>query len=475
MNEMNVEDFIKRCDEDVPFFAKHILYKGTNKELSFRQIELIDAMRTQPHTAAIFNRQGGKTEALAVYDIHELCFGKTKDGGTDNTFIYAPILSQTEIIMGRLHQFMNAVPLLNNFVKSRRKYFIEMINGNKIQAVSASEQSHVRGFSPTKIQIDESQDISDRMYFDDILPSGAATGAKIQETGTPKGRNHFYQISRMTGKDIKVVYQTWEECPFIDKAYVMRRKARMPTDKFNAEFCCKFLVDSNVAFSTKILDKVIILEDTDELPTFTHYYLGGDIGKQDESVFTIFGLYQGKLYMVEMKRLSAFKSYKTVIETIIDLYDEYNISYGLIDMTGVGEGIVDMLPDNLKVDGIFQSSEAKQEMIDEFLKLAEGDTNTEDIEPKIFLWKDYDLRQQFYEYEAQKLRSGKIRYHHPSGKHDDIVMSILCGVKAFIDDSIISNYGGTQQQSGNSKRGSFGALQENRNPSNVLRGNNPYK
>ena len=131
--------------------------------------------------------------------------------------------------------------------------------------------------------------------------------------------------------------------------------------------------------------------------------MGGDIGKQDESVFVILGLHDGKLYMVDMKRLSAFKSYKMVFETIIDLYDEYDITYGLIDMTGVGEGIVDMLPDGLAVDGIFQSNEAKQEMVDEFLKIAEGEEKEDDFEPNVLLWKDYDLRQQFYEYEAKKL------------------------------------------------------------------------
>lgn len=475
MDEDNLENFIRRCDEDVEFFANNILYKETRKILSPKQVELINTMKQNAHVAALFNRQGGKTEALAVYDTHELCFGKSKSGGTDNTFIYAPILSQTEIIMGRLHQFINATPLLNNFVKTRRKYFIEMLNGNTIQAVSASEQSHVRGFSPTKIQIDESQDITDRMYYDDILPSGAATGAKIQETGTPKGRNHFYQITRMKGADVKIVYQSWEECPFIDKDYVMRRKERMPADKFNAEFCNKFLVDNCVAFSTNILDKIIVLEEGTPLPSFSKYYFGGDLGKQDESVFVILGEHDGKLYMVEMKRLSAFKSYKSVIEIIVDLYDEYNIAYGLIDMTGVGEGIVDMLPDNLDLDGIFQSNEAKQEMVDEFLKMAEGDNKDDKSEPKIFLWKDYDLRQQFYEYEAKKLRSGKIRYHHPEGKHDDIVMSILAAVKAYVDDSITADYGNISSNATVSQRGA-GILQERNSGSlNILNAKNPFR
>ena len=241
---MKTEEFIKRCEKDVSFFTDHILYKQYNGErkLTQKQIALIEKFKTELHVAAVFNRQGGKTEALAVYDVHELCFGRTENDQPIHIYVYAPILSQTEIIIGRIHQFFNAEPLLKGFIKQGQqlKHSIEMKNGNTIKAMSASEHSHVRGHSPTHIQIDESQDIDDRVYYDDILPSGAATGAIIQETGTPKGRNHFYNLFRMKDKSVTVVTQTWKECPFIDKGYVMRRKARMPRAKFNAEYFLSF-------------------------------------------------------------------------------------------------------------------------------------------------------------------------------------------------------------------------------------------
>jgi len=438
---MDKNEFIERCEKDVAFFAKNILYKG-KRELSPKQIELIQAMKNGKHVAAIFNRQGGKTETLAVYNVHELCFGKRKDGEAMNIFIYAPILSQTEIIMGRIHQFFNTVPLLMGFAEKLHKYFIKMRNGNTIQAMSASEQSHVRGHSPDVIEIDETQDISDRVYYDDILPSGATTGARIIETGTPKGRNHFYNLSRMRDGTVEVVTQSWDECPFIDREYVLRRKARMPRDKFNAEFCCQFLTDTSVAFSTRMLDVIIVLDEDEELPEMTEFYLGGDLGKQDESVFIILGVHQGKLYQVDMRRMSAFQSYKLVFDEIISLFDEYNVVNGIIDMSGVGEGIVDLLPIGLPVSGEFLTNEMKQDMVDEFLKLGEGDAEDDTFDTKIFLWKDYDLKQQFYEWEAKKLKSGKTRYHHPDGSHDDIVIACLLAAKAYVDENTIGDYGG---------------------------------
>jgi len=438
---MEVDNFIEKCEHDVDFFSYNLLYKQ-KRELSPKQIELIEVFRNHDHVQGIFNRQGGKTEALAVYDTHELCFGKSKNDEPDHTRIYAPILEQTNIIMSRIHQFMN-LPILRGFVQTKVKHSIEMNNGNTITAMSASEQSHVRGHSPTKIQIDESQDISDRVYYDDILPSGAATGAKIQETGTPKGRNHFYQLYRMKDKHVKTVTQTWEECPFIDKDYVLRRKARMPRAKFNAEFNCVFLTEVSVAFSTELLEAIIKLNpEGKELPEMSQFYLGGDIAKQDESVFVILGLnpIDNKLYQVDMKRLSAFRSYNLVFNEIVDLCDEYPITYGIVDMTGVGEGIVDLLPEHLPIDGVFQSNEEKEDMVDEFMKLGEGEAE-EGFDPKVFLWNDYDLKQQFYEWEAKKLKSGKTRYHHPDGSHDDIVMAVLAACKAYTNDSESVDYG----------------------------------
>jgi len=470
--KMTTDEFIERCADDVPFFAHHILY-NQKRELTPKQVELIEALRKYPHVAAIFNRQGGKTEALAVYDTHELCFGKAKDGEADHTIIYAPILDQTQIIMSRIHQFLN-IPILRGFVKDKFKFTIEMNNGNTITAKSASEQSHVRGHSPTKIQIDETQDISDRVYFDDILPSGAATGARVQETGTPKGRNHFYNLYRMKDKTVKIVTQTWEECPFIDKEFVKRRKARMPRDKFNAEFMCIFLTETSVAFSTNMLEKIITLDPEGAgVPDMSTFYLGGDIAKQDESVFVILGHNpaDNKLYQVDMKRMSAFRSYKLVFNEIIDLCDEYRIAYGLIDMTGVGEGIVDMLPPDLPLDGVFQSNEEKEAMVEEFIKLGEGEAE-EGFDPQIQLWKDYDLKQQFYEWEAKKLKSGKTRYHHPTGGHDDIVMAVLAACKAFKDDTDIVDYGdGVSARAADYRRASD--VLASRNPLKILNTENP--
>lgn len=476
---MEAKDFIDKCESDVPFFAHNLLYHQT-RHLAPKQIALIDCMKKYPHTAAIFNRQGGKTEAFAVYDAHELCFGKAPDGSPDHTIIYAPILDQTNIVMSRIHQFLN-MPMLRSFVKIKYKLFIEMNNGNTINAKSASEQSHVRGHSPTKIQIDETQDISDRVYYDDILPSGAATGATIQETGTPKGRNHFYQLFRMKDKNVRIITQTWEECPFIDREFVLRRKARMPRDKFNAEFCCIFLTETSVAFSTKMLEAIIKLSPEEKpesaLPEMKQFYLGGDIAKQDESVFIILGLnpVDKKLYQVDMKRMSAFRSYKVVMDEIIDLCDDYSISYGLIDMTGVGEGIVDLIPTSLPIEGVFQSNEEKEEMVSSFMKLGEGEAKDGiSFEPKVFLWNDYDLKQQFYEWEAKKLKSGKIRYHHPDGGHDDIVMATLCACKAFLDDSDTLDYGASASKNISDNRGVPHVIASN-NPLKILNKNRPFQ
>ena len=417
----------------------------------------------------------GKSESMALYNTHELCWGRTKEGGAIHIFLYAPSLPQTGIVMGRVHEFFNAVPLLKGYVDEQLKRSIKMKNGNTIHTLSASEQAHVDGYSPTHIEIDESQDVSDRAYYESILPSGSATGAKIHEIGVPKRRNHFYRSTRIKS-DVRLITQKWDECPFIDRAFVLKRKTRMTRDMFDAAYNCKFLTDVDVAFSTEMLDSIISIDidadDPPELPKMIQYFLGGDIGKQDESVFVILGFDGKKLYQVDMRRMSAFETYKSVFDEIVSLYDEYNISNGVIDATRE-ESLVDMLPNNLNVEGIFLSSEEKQTIVEEFLKLGEGDVEV-GYDPQVFLWKDYDLRQQFYEWEAKKLKSGKTRYHHPKGSNDDIVIAVLLACKAYIEENNMADYGTGAGTSARTVGGTLSVLNDN-NPLSVLRHDNPFK
>ena len=129
---MEDEEFIEKCADDVGFFAHNILYKQ-RKCLSAKQLELVNAMKTEQHTAAIFNRQGGKTEVFAVYNVHELCFGRTSTDEPIHIMVYAPILDQTEIIMRRIHSFFNNISLLEGFKRERNKFNIEMNNGNTLR------------------------------------------------------------------------------------------------------------------------------------------------------------------------------------------------------------------------------------------------------------------------------------------------------------------------------------------------------
>ena len=139
-------------------------------------------------------------------------------------------------------------------------------------------------------------------------------------------------------------------------------------------------------------------------------------------------------------------------------------------MTGVGEGVIDMLPQSIPVEGVFLSNEEKQEIVDEFMKLGEGDVDV-GFDPKVQFWKDYDLRQQFYEWEAKKLKSGKTRYHHPKGSNDDIVIAALLACKAYVDENETVDYGSS---SGVENVRQALSVLNNNDPSSVLRRGNPY-
>ena len=204
---MNKNDFWQKCKDDIEFFFASVL----GITLCGKQIDFAHSMMDNSHTVAVFARQSGKSTTISGCIVHALIFDRKVKVG-----IYAPTKETAIYVMFQyvVDIFEGHSALMNLVVHDgiRRSGFIKMKNGNSLRAFTASKDSKsVRGYDPTIIVIDESQDITDDMYNDDILPSGAAlkggmvngvfdpnkaTKTKVWEAGTCKGRSHFYETSR---------------------------------------------------------------------------------------------------------------------------------------------------------------------------------------------------------------------------------------------------------------------------------------
>ena len=62
-----------------------------------------------------------------------------------------------------------------------------------------------------------------------------------------------------------------------------------------------------------------------------------------------------------------------------------------------------------------------------------------------------------------------------TGKHDDIVMAILAGVKAYIDDTTIGDYGSVSVRNQEASNPLFSKQKQTGATLNILNRENPYR
>ena len=339
ISRRQLEKFKERAQNNLPFFAKYFC----KRQHTPKQVEVGENLRTEKKSVSVFCRQGGKTTLFGDYDSHELTFRTYPDGDNDYTIVFAPIKDQSKLIFGKVYDIMTGNKFLYSQVAKATADEIVMTNGNKLRAMTASPNAHIRGHSPKKIQCDETQDITDVKYYEDILPSGAATDAKIQEIGTPAKRNHFWKTWKYDNSFEKVM-QTWEECPFISKEYIMGllKSGQMTKAKFDQEFNCIWNIDIGSAWPYELIQLMCVLEPGQNLARYDpqiKYYSGIDVGKSPAETVLSIGKGQGDdLYQVKLLRINKPDTFEEIINTLygpVALYEPITC----IDATSGSQGV----------------------------------------------------------------------------------------------------------------------------------------
>jgi len=454
----NIDSYVNKLEKDFGLYARQML----KFEPSPKQMKIVHKFETEEHVQGIFNRQGGKSTIMGAYDAWKLPFGDDDD----IIYLFAPILDQTNIIAGKLRQFIKSNDLIMSFMDEFSKHHITTIGGAQFHAHSASEQSHIRGHSPTIIQIDESQDIADFKYYEDILPSGSSTGAKIQEIGTTRGRNHFYRNSQ--NPKIVKVYQHWKECPFTSEKYILRMMKITPKHKFEMEYCNKFDVDYGMAFPFDLLSLAFSIEPDlqNEPDPQGEFFAGLDFGKHEDP--TVCAIIQRKMqdngwhyYQVDREEWIGSDYDEIMADVGDDYFDKYKPENALGDKTGVGEGVIDMFPDAYGLDAQDLTNDDKEYLADMMNILLE--------QQRVHLWDEWRQREELEHWQRDKLPGGSYRYHHPTGEHDDMVIAILLALKAAEDGPAKVNYKATGETKIGTISGQRNSMFEERRPLDILR------
>lgn len=470
ITKLDIDQFIDRCSKSKLFFAKHMC----GLELSGKQPELIESMTNKQNVIAVFNRQGGKSTTLAVDDAHDLLFKTYPDGHEEWIIIYAPVQRQAEIIFGKVLHILEKNPI-EDITQAFMKYHnktgnIEMFNGNRLNARTASPNANIRGESPTKIQIDESQGVSDQQYYEAIIPSGSTTDAKIQEIGTPAGRNHFYRTFHKAEGDAlrstryKTILQTWRECPFISKSYIAEQMSSMPEKSFKQEYECVWDLDEGFAWDYESIINAQIMPPENIPPEPKVKYVAGmDVAKKPaETVLVIFKVTpMNTLQQVFMDKESK-TDWPEILSSMVDGVMTYKPSFMCFDRTGIGDAPFDFFkrevirrdPDwktwtKKYLEDVVYTNKLKGEMVaDVDMLLHQNKFTKADIENRfgnvmndeandmiyqnaLTLSSAESIKNQMSAFQSKRSESGFIKFFSEKGLNNDICNAIMLAVRAW--------------------------------------------
>lgn len=269
------------------------------KQLGRRVIESLLTNDGEEITA-LFSRQSGKTETIAVV-IAGMCIllpalarlepfcndpriNKFKDGLWVG--IFAHNSRQASIMHDRAEKRIQADsmkeavrdPQINVEYPPQGSAINDLSNGSFVDCISAAPQTKIEGETYHLIILEECQDILNRKIRKSILPMGAATNATVVKVGTPsEHRNDFYDSCHKNRKrDQRNPHEPNNHFQFDYKVaakynpnyakYVQKQKEKLgeDSDDFRLSYKLHWLTDRGHFISPELLSDCAI-EERDHL------------------------------------------------------------------------------------------------------------------------------------------------------------------------------------------------------------------
>ena len=361
------------------------------------------------YNVMVCGRQSGKSTTLLGLILY-YSINKAK-----SVSLYtAPTYGQINKILVQLMDVLQPTGIIVSANKS--SYEIKLINGSMIYFRSTERADSIRGLAVDYLFCDESQDTNTSDFQKSILPTITARGKKCVLAGTPKRKNLFYDYFQMgRSEDFpnhkSYHFPSWES-PYVSTEFIEEQKRTLPPKIFSQEFEAKWQENEGSVFQN--LNGVCINDLWPNRDKNIRVYAGLDIGSKDDySVLVILDELGRCLNVWRANNIS----YSEIVRKVVDTCKHYNVNELLCEVNGVGDPVYEQIKKEYsRTTPFFQTNQSKEHTIRRLI----GDIQDQSLElPSYNLMPEFIQELEIYEYEM--LASGKIKYTHPSGMHDDIV------------------------------------------------------
>lgn len=193
--------------------------------------------RAQRWACIVFHRRGGKTVAC-VNDIHARGLYTQKKNAR---YAYiAPYYRQAKDVAWMYLKEATA----DSAVKVKESELsVELFNGAKVSLYGADNPDALRGIYLDGVVLDEFGDCRPSLWAEVILPTLTDRRGWATFIGTPKGKNHFFQIreiARRTPEEWYYLSMDVYESGLLPAEEVAMAKRLMDEDQFAQEYLCSF-------------------------------------------------------------------------------------------------------------------------------------------------------------------------------------------------------------------------------------------
>ena len=384
---MNEKEFIKKCRDDIVFFAEHVLRSEDGGVYTLEEHQKVMISSKQSQVVYFCGRRLGKSLMLAIESIHRALFFKYQ-----KIFALSPTESQAKELAETISGLIERSALIEQEIKVDNRYEKKFNNGSRILVRTAGGRGNVSSIirSGTHLLIlDEIQDIPEELIYKIIPVMRGQTGdSKMITAGTPRAKAGF-------------LYESLENAPYVwdngnvieneDKSgtfYVYRKQTayldeydniiksgtprisiqelnedmqNMPLVQFKQEYCLDFMSSVSDVYSEELRNQFFYHPDQNiSWGTKKPVVFGLDIGKmRNETVLTIAEVISDPLPDNRSYKKLDVKWYKEFeLGTEYDEIERY-IAYelpaffpyivrGVIDATGVGEAVFEAIEKKVK-------------------------------------------------------------------------------------------------------------------------------
>ena len=382
------------------------------------QKKVIDGFADSEHKFGIVatGRQYGKS--LLAQNL--MLYWLLKDSNSRGAWT-TPVYNQAKKVFGELTNAAHQIIVKQN----KADLTIEFVNGSTLQFLSTDNYNTIRGFSFNYMVLDEAAFIKEEAINEAVMPTLTAIGKKCLIISTPKSKNWFYDYY-LRGNVSNSVYIAFRgishDNPYVDQNFIIEQEKSLPRDIYRQEYLAEFTDAGSDVFTN--VDGVCLLNQwSNDTTGRTRYFVGIDLGlANDYSVCTIMDEV-GRVHYME--RING-TSYQDITKSFVNSLRKYKISGGYVEVNGPGQPVFETLRSyEKKLKPFVTTNESKNEGIRQLIyDIQEGTLMlpSKELFPELY----NELNAYTYKINA----TGTVSFSHPSGYHDDCIMSLMLANEA---------------------------------------------